>query len=112
MYSWRTGHVSAALSIVVTLLLTFHRLVPNTLLHLGSLLETVLVWLILAVPVGARDTCHEMESEVDETVCAFMPAHFHGVGQFYEDFSQTTDEEVRGLLALANRRGREQPAEA
>jgi putative phosphoribosyl transferase len=57
--------------------------------------------IVVAVPVGAPDTCHEMESEVDETVCAIMPAHFHGVGQFYEDFSQTTDEEVRELLARA-----------
>lgn len=57
--------------------------------------------IVVAVPVGAPDTCREIESEVDETVCAIMPALFHGVGQFYEDFSQTTDEEVRELLAKA-----------
>jgi putative phosphoribosyl transferase len=60
--------------------------------------------IVVAVPVGAPDTCHEIESEVDETVCAIMPALFHGVGQFYEDFSQTTDEEVRELLAKAGDR--------
>ena len=38
---------------------------------------------------------------MDEIICAFMPEFFHGVGQFYEDFSQTTDEEVRELLAKA-----------
>ena len=54
--------------------------------------------IVAAVPVGAPETCRELEREVDEMVCAFRPASFHGVGQFYEDFSQTTDEEVRELL--------------
>lgn len=57
--------------------------------------------IIVAVPVGAPETCQELASEVDETVCAIMPAVFHGVGQFYDDFSQTSDEEVRELLAMA-----------
>ena len=55
--------------------------------------------IVVAVPVGAPETCREIELEVDETVCAFTPEFFHGVGQFYEDFSQTSDEEVRELLA-------------
>jgi predicted phosphoribosyltransferase len=54
--------------------------------------------IVIAVPVGAPETCREIESEADETICASMPVSFHGVGQFYEDFSQTTDEEVRELL--------------
>ncbi len=58
--------------------------------------------IVVAVPVGAPETCREIEAEVDETICAVMPAFFHGVGQFYEDFSQTTDEEVRELLTRAN----------
>jgi predicted phosphoribosyltransferase len=53
------------------------------------------------VPVGAPETCQEPGSEVDEMICAIRPAFFHGVGQFYEDFSQTTDEEARELLAKA-----------
>jgi len=57
---------------------------------------------VVAVPVGAPETCQELESEVDEVICAFRPAFFHGVGQFYEDFSQTSDEEVRELLLRAN----------
>jgi putative phosphoribosyl transferase len=56
--------------------------------------------IVVAVPVGAPETCREMESEVDETICEFRPSSFHGVGQFYADFSQTTDEEVRELLAI------------
>ena len=57
--------------------------------------------IVVAVPVGAPETCLELDSEVDEMICAFMPEFFYGVGQFYEDFSQTTDEEVRELLAKA-----------
>lgn len=53
--------------------------------------------IVVAVPVGAPESCMELESEV-ETVCAVKPEFFHGVGQFYKDFSQTTDEEVRYLL--------------
>jgi len=54
--------------------------------------------IVVAVPVGAPETCHVIQSEADETICAIMPASFYGVGQFYEDFSQTTDEEVQELL--------------
>ena len=67
--------------------------------------------IVVGVPVGAPETCHELASEVDEVICAIMPASFHGVGQFYEDFSQTTDEEVRGLLArVTEREGRNEEA--
>lgn len=62
-----------------------------------------------AVPVGAPETCQELDSEVDEMICAFRPASFHGVGQFYESFSQTTDEEVRELLAKVNNGIRTKP---
>jgi predicted phosphoribosyltransferase len=55
--------------------------------------------IVVAVPVGAADTCAEFAAEVDETVCAQEPDSFFAVGQWYEDFSQTTDDEVRDLLA-------------
>jgi putative phosphoribosyl transferase len=54
--------------------------------------------IVVAVPVGAPETCQEFESEVDETICAIAPEYFHAVGQFYEDFSQTSDDAVRELL--------------
>jgi len=57
--------------------------------------------IVVAVPVGAPETCREFQKEVDETICAITPEEFYGVGQFYEDFSQTSDEEVRELLAAA-----------
>jgi predicted phosphoribosyltransferase len=60
--------------------------------------------IVVAVPVGAADTCREIEKEVDETVCAMAPEWFQAVGQFYEDFSQTSDDEVRELLTRAARR--------
>jgi putative phosphoribosyl transferase len=57
--------------------------------------------IVVAVPVGPPDTCREFEDEADETVCASTPEFFQAVGQYYEDFSQTSDEEVRELLARA-----------
>jgi predicted phosphoribosyltransferase len=53
---------------------------------------------LVAVPVGAPDTCRELEQDADEIVCAREPDPFVAVGQWYHDFSQTTDEEVRELL--------------
>jgi putative phosphoribosyl transferase len=58
--------------------------------------------IIVAVPVGAPSTCHEIRSVADEVVCLQTPGSFMGVGQYYEDFSQTADEEVRELLAAAS----------
>ena len=57
--------------------------------------------IVVAVPVGPPDTCREFEDEADETICASAPEFFQAVGQYYDDFSQTSDEEVRDLLARA-----------
>ena len=54
--------------------------------------------IVVAVPVSSPETCDELRSEVDEIVCAFTPQNLQGVGLWYEDFSQTSDEEVRELL--------------
>jgi putative phosphoribosyl transferase len=61
--------------------------------------------IVVAVPVGPPDTCHEFEHEADETVCVSAPEFFQAVGQYYEDFSQISDEEVRELLARAAQEG-------
>ena len=58
-------------------------------------------WLVVAVPVAAAEVCRDFEDEVDEVVCALTPEPFYAVGLWYEDFSQTTDDEVRALLARA-----------
>lgn len=55
--------------------------------------------IVVAVPVAAQQTCDELKLEVDEVVCAETPEPLRGVGLWYEDFSQTTDEEVRSLMA-------------
>ena len=57
--------------------------------------------IVVAVPVCPPETLQEVERLADETVALFAPDWFRGVGQFYEDFGQTTDEEVRLLLARA-----------
>lgn len=57
---------------------------------------------VVAVPVAARETCGDMDEEADVVcVCALEPAPFYGVGMWYYDFSQTSDEEVQALLAKA-----------
>jgi len=56
---------------------------------------------VVAVPIGARETCEEFRAEADETVCAYTPEPFHAVGQLYADFSETTDDEVHALLDRA-----------
>ncbi|HWC11680.1 MAG TPA: phosphoribosyltransferase [Acidimicrobiales bacterium] len=53
---------------------------------------------VVAVPVGARPTCRALGEEADEVVCARTPALFQAVGQWYQDFSPTSDEEIRRLL--------------
>lgn len=55
--------------------------------------------IVVAVPVGANRTCESLLDVADRVVCPFQPEPFVAVGLFYEDFSQTTDEEVRRLLA-------------
>jgi putative phosphoribosyl transferase len=60
--------------------------------------------IVVAVPVAARETCEQLRDDVDEVVCAVTPAPFRAVGLWYEDFSQTSDDEVRALLARAAER--------
>jgi predicted phosphoribosyltransferase len=57
--------------------------------------------IIVAVPVGARETCAEFQEEADEAICGVMPEPFYAVGAYYRNFSQTTDAEVRNLLGQA-----------
>jgi predicted phosphoribosyltransferase len=54
--------------------------------------------IVVAVPVGAPQTCRELEGVADDVVCAHTPEPFSAVGQWYLDFSQTSDDEVRELL--------------
>lgn len=57
--------------------------------------------IVVAVPVGSPESCREFAELADEVVCARTPDRLAAVGQWYRDFSQTTDEEVRALLRAA-----------
>ena len=58
--------------------------------------------LVVAVPVGPESTCRELAADAEEVVCAVMPDPFQAVGAWYQDFSQTEDEEVVDLLLKAS----------
>lgn len=58
-------------------------------------------WIVAAVPVAPPDTVRAIGKEADEVVCLRAPEPFQGVGRWYRNFAQTTDEEVRNLLASA-----------
>lgn len=55
--------------------------------------------IVVAVPTAPPSACEEMRSQADDVICAITPEPFYSVGLWYVDFSQTTDEEVRELLA-------------
>jgi putative phosphoribosyl transferase len=57
--------------------------------------------IVVAVPVASQETCDSFRDVVDEIVCEMTPQPFNAVGLWYEDFTQTTDEEVRELLERA-----------
>ncbi|WP_370664061.1 phosphoribosyltransferase family protein [Massilia rubra] len=57
--------------------------------------------IVVAVPVGAPDSCAALAAQVDELVCLSQPPDFRAVGQWYRQFDQTGDAEVQDLLALA-----------
>ncbi|HWQ32089.1 MAG TPA: phosphoribosyltransferase [Blastocatellia bacterium] len=57
--------------------------------------------IIVAVPVASPEVCEEFRSEVDEIICAMTPQPFMAVGLWYENFAQTSDEQVRELLEMA-----------
>jgi putative phosphoribosyl transferase len=59
--------------------------------------------MVAAVPVAAAETCSELQSEVDRMVCVVTPEPFYSVGRWYQNFSETTDGEVRDLLQRAER---------
>ena len=55
--------------------------------------------IVVAVPVAPRDTLEALKAEADDVVCVITPEPFFAVGSWYDDFTQTTDVEVRDLLA-------------
>ena len=68
--------------------------------------------IVVGTPVGPPDTVIRLQREVNELVCVEMPESFYGVGQFYVDFSQVSDQEVNELLDRAFQEDREQATPA
>jgi len=75
-----------------------------------ALREAHPAWIVGAVPVASQTVCEAMRDVVDEMVCAETPEPFYAVGLWYNDFGQTSDEEVRALLARAEQRVPAPPA--
>jgi putative phosphoribosyl transferase len=65
--------------------------------------------IVVAVPVAAVQSCEALRREADEVICGATPEPFYAVGQWYRDFEQTSDEEVRELLQLAEQQHRATP---
>jgi putative phosphoribosyl transferase len=61
--------------------------------------------LVVAVPVSSPQAAERISQEVDDFICLYTPSPFYGVGRFYQDFSETDDDEVTGLLKELNARG-------
>ena len=59
--------------------------------------------IVIAAPVAPQATINRLRREVDDVICDAIPERFYGVGQFYEDFSQVSDQEVNDLLQIASR---------
>jgi predicted phosphoribosyltransferase len=66
--------------------------------------------IVVAVPTASPDTCEALGGEADEVICAMTPRPFLSVGHWYDDFTQTTDEEVRRLLAQRQQPDDRQPS--
>jgi putative phosphoribosyl transferase len=64
---------------------------------------------VVAVPIAPPDTCALLECEADATICARTPEPLVSVGSWYEDFTETTDDEVRTLLERAHASGKTEP---
>jgi erythromycin esterase-like protein/predicted phosphoribosyltransferase len=65
--------------------------------------------IVVAVPTASPEICEELRTKADEVICAVTPQPFYAVGFWYEDFSQTTDDEVRDLLARTQQAEAKQP---
>ncbi|MFN6564978.1 MAG: phosphoribosyltransferase [Nostoc sp. ChiSLP01] len=61
--------------------------------------------IVIAVPVAAPETCQQLNPEVDQIACVSTPSPFYSVGLWYENFPQTTDQEVQELLTKAAKNG-------
>ena len=67
---------------------------------------------MVAVPVGPFSTIEELKKEADDVICLQKPEPFYAIGQFYKDFTQTSDEDVRRLLKQSRQQSHARPPDA
>ncbi|MBK4730030.1 phosphoribosyltransferase [Oxynema sp. CENA135] len=72
---------------------------------IGAIREQQPRAIVVAVPVAPPQTCTDLQQDVDRVLCLLCPQHLYSISAWYEDFSQTSDEEVCQLLARANKLG-------
>jgi putative phosphoribosyl transferase len=77
---------------------------------IAALRQLNAAYIVVAAPVVAAETYYQIRRQADEVAAVMVPDEFYAVGQWYEDFSQTSDDEVRQLLTEANRRAVAAPA--
>jgi erythromycin esterase-like protein/predicted phosphoribosyltransferase len=94
------GHRRAPLVRDRTVILVDDGLATGSTMHAAilALRQQAPARIVVAVPVGARETCEHLRGIADEVVCASMPEQFRAVGLWYEEFTQTSDDEVKRLL--------------
>ena len=100
---YRDGRVPAALEGLTTIVIDDGLATGASMLAAVRALRPRVLRVIAAVPVAAESSCNALQSEVDEIVCATMPNPFQAVANFYSNFDQTSDDEVRALLSHAQR---------
>jgi putative phosphoribosyl transferase len=100
-YAYRGGHRSLDLE-GKTVILVDDGIATgaSTLAAIAALRELEPAGIVLAAPVAPASTCRRLRRKVEDLVCLDTPEPFYAIGQFYEDFSQVSDEEVTSLLQL------------
>ncbi|HEY1500360.1 MAG TPA: phosphoribosyltransferase family protein [Acidobacteriaceae bacterium] len=99
--AYRSGHPPLPLIGRTVLLVDDGLATGSTMKAAARALRPSVGRIVVAVPVAAASTCQDLRHEVDQLVCLETPNPFHAVGEFYRDFGQTTDAEVRALLLRA-----------
>jgi len=97
------GHSTAPKITGKTVILVDDGIATGSTIHAATLAlrQQVPAKLIIAVPTAAANSCQRLEPLVDELITLSQPMYFRAVGQWYEDFSQTSDSEVKWLLSQA-----------